>query len=372
MKPDEPTAESDDLRALARGAARRAYDCALADDWYGAGHWGEELREIAGNNEHDLEIQIQLTTTASILIKLLREAGEWERLDHWGEVLIRLAQVFPQNLEIQRRLAQGACQAIRAYSLTVDLRKKKFDHWIDTLLEVVRANPEHPEIQLELSRASSIVIHSYGWISKAWSRVAQWGAEMQRVQRQNLQHVEIQSGILQGLVAIVQNYGMAKMFKDIEPWVDFLAEMLPAAPVTEMEYSNSWASCLSACWSDMEITRRLASTIINYWPGYHSKSVQPDLPICLSYAEMLSEQDRELHRVRFTRKSELAGQLRQVLLGATSMDWEEVVVLVAELWDLRMYLADRGDALVPVLEQFQMEEKLHQASTDPWRREKDW
>lgn len=372
MKPDQPTAESNDPRALARSAARRAYDCALADDWKGAGHWGEELREIAGNNEHDLEIQIQLATTASILIKFLREAGDWERLEHWGEALLLVARAFPQIPEIQLRLAQGAYQAIRQYSLSADGQKKKFDHWTDILLEVARANPEHPEIQLELSRASSSVIQNYGWISKDWSRVAQWGAEMQRVQRQNLQHVEIQSCILQGLVAIVQNYSMAKMFREIEPWVNFLAEMLPVAPVTEKEYSNLWASCLSACWSDMEITRRLASTIVNYWPGYHCKSVQPDLPIFLAYAELLSEQDRELHRVRFTRKSELAGQLRQVLLGATSMDWEEVVVLVAELWDLRLYLADRGDALIPVLEQFKMEEQLHQASTDPWRREKDW
>lgn len=111
-----------------------------------------------------------------------------------------------------------------------------------------------------------------------------------------------------------------------------------------------------------DATTSLLAILAAYWPGFHI-----DLPdeqntrICLFAT--VSEENTSAHHATLVEVSRLFSLLADTPTASAT----EATQILRELWPLRMYLADRGDSLVPALEMCHLDDLVAEAARDPWR-----
>jgi hypothetical protein len=238
------------------------------------------------------------------------------------------------------------------------------EHWGQLLQRVATDNPTHSEIQLELAQGAVNAIIHYG-PAQRYADLERWGQLLQGVATDNPTHSEIQLELAQGAVSSMLCYGSSGQLGECERWTALFAQALPRSSVDPGTMQAMVNIAFSLLDEHPTVATSLHQIFNRYWPGcLRNLPNQQSAPLCLVVSEQFSEDQQQADKTNLQRCYELANDIQTGKYDSTAT----LTQAVAELWPLRMYLPDRGDSLVPLLQQLQMEKQLQEAKSDPWRR----
>jgi len=359
----ESNPESSEIQqALAHGAMFAIDGYGKAGQFDDLERWGKLLQDVAESNSENGELQLELAQGAFNAITYYIMAGQLDRLERWGELLNEVAESNPESSEIQLALAHGAMLAIGGYRKAGHL--DDLERWGELLQYVAESNPENGELQLELAKGAFNAIAVYGMAGQ-FGDLERWGKLLQHVAESRPESGEIQLELARGAINAIAFYGTAGQFDDLKRWARLLAEVLPlsAMDATTMQAVADFSIMHLSQYSPVAI--RLLQILNSYWPGFQlTLPDQQTVPLCLAVGDLFSEKRQKTDKKNLKRCNGLMNSIQ----SAQFKSEPALTKAVAKLWPLRMYLPDRGDSLLPLLQQLQMTKKLEEAYSDPWRQ----
>lgn len=346
-----------------------AYGCINAISFYGKAEqfvdlerWGKLLQGVAKDSSQLTVIKLGLAQGAVNAIKNYGKAKRFADMERWCELLQHVASENPQSVEIQLMLAFGAGSAITSYGRA--RQHDDLERWGRLLQNIAQENPLCNEIQLELAWGTYNACFAYA-VNRQFAEMERWGRLLQHLAKENTQTWEIYSRLANVADIAIITYGMAGQFVDMERWGKLLADVLPRIPIDAKRMESMLQNAVKLVRDEHVRAAHTQFQILSgYWPGFLcTLSGQNRVPLCLAIADILSENEREFDKMNIER----CRGLMKTLLSQEWVNETDFIETLSELWPLRMYMFDRGDNLVPLLQQLKMEKELEEAYADPWR-----
>jgi len=366
--------------------------------------WG---RYITATNHLTEDPKFQLPAAMAAVHAMIAygSAGRFADLERWGVTLTCNADRFPMGREIQMRMARAAVNAIHHYASA-----RKFDElkqWEAAINVTASRFSDDCEIQLEFSKAAVTGIAHYGsahmfddlnrWgkaltatfhrfamdhkiglrmakgavnAINAYGSVQQfhdlelWGASLRAVADRFPQAREIQRIVVDGAVRAIYHYGSAQKSDGLDRWKPIAFSAIRRSDATTDFINSVIGSAAGLAEKSSPAAAALFDILNDYWPGFLiAFSDGSHVPLCLlpwPQRRAGTHQDREA----LTKAHGFASRL---FSGTITIPPAEAAPLLRELWLLRMYLPDRGDALVPHLAASELQDLVAEAARDPWR-----
>ena len=164
-------------------------------------------------------------------------------------------------------------------------------------------------------------------------------------------------------VAAISYYCKAGRFDDFERWCATFESALARSDITPELFGQIFGMTIRLHNPNKRITAAPFMAVARYWPGYVVNTAKGNAVLCRLMAE-IDQAASDLHLSRLARIYEIYNAFARNQFASI----EAAQVAMRELWQLRMYLPDRGDGLVPLLGQLGLDDLVAEASRDPWRR----
>ncbi|MEW4531508.1 hypothetical protein, partial [Maioricimonas sp. JC845] len=239
-------------------------------------------------------------------------------------------------------------------------------------------------IQLELAKGAVNAMLAYGNAGR-FDDLEAWGALLREQAGRFPCDAGIQLQLVRGVFNAIAAYGNAGRFDALEAWGKPLRDSL-----LYLEVKHIWTL---AAWSLRQLQDAVApapgvltlvSALVESWPGYQFETSVDgktlSAPIAMFALQILAGVQATGEAARLVRRcrdrieplARLVDEKRRLYLETLQEIREKDKLfdraVVADLWEHRMYLPDRGDILVPLLEALGMKDQLAEAAADPWRR----
>ncbi len=323
--------------------------------------WANTGCGVATNLNYSSDRDIQHAWLKSIF-NIITDYGTSERfveLEHWANFLRDEAKRNPHDRDIQVLVAQASVNTIKAYGNRG--RDSGVRRWADVLRVARNHHPNDKDIQLAFVRGIANVI---GALREAENPhiIADWMQQLFSVSSRNSENSDFQLEAFKGAFHTVAAFGISGYPKAMHRWAAVASKALARSGMTSELMYGGIGLVFRLADKSPDVAATMLCILADYWPGFriHLPNEQ-HTRIC--FLPIVTERKTSAYRDRL---DEVA-RLFSLLTDEYAASGTDSTQRLRKLWTLRMYLPDRGDSIIPMLEQCQLDDLVAEAARDPWR-----
>jgi hypothetical protein len=322
--------------------------------------WGEVVDAVVVRFPADAAIGLEQAQAAFNAITGYGRAGRFDELERWGEVLAAAFARFPADAAIGLEQAKAASNAITVYGQAE--RFDELERWGEVVEAVVVRFPADAAIGLVQARAAVNAISYYGQAGR-FDELERWGEILAAAVARFPADAAIGLEQAQAAFSAISCYGKAGRFDELERWCATIESALARSDVTPELFRQTLGMTIQLFNTNKPVTAAPFMAVARYWPGYVMNTANGNVVLCQLMA-VIDKAACDLHLSRLARTYEIYNAFARNQYSSI----EAAQAAMRELWPLRMYMPDRGDGLVPLLGQLDLDDLVAEAARDPWRR----
>ncbi len=321
--------------------------------------WAETGRHVAEDYSNDREIQIAWKKLVFNIITDYGAADDFSSLERWADILLDDTSPRRDDRDTHLLVAKAAVNAILAYSISE--RISDATRWVELLRAECGPFADDEELQLALTKGIANGIKAFREATEV-STITNWMQHIQSVASRYPANKDLQLQAFKAAFHAVAAYGNSGHLVEMHRWATFSSQAITRSEMTPELMNEGIALAFWFTERAPDAAKTILAILADYWPGFLI-----DLPneqhtrIC--FLSMVSEKITSEYRDTM---DEVA-RLFTLLTAESAASGTASTQSLRKLWTLRMYLADRGDSLVPALALCQLDDLVAEAARDPWR-----